>query len=55
MGPWQLKQHFEFTMTTRASRPQPLLVPGGENRVSRRLVLVGEMSATLLPEPWNGK
>lgn len=53
-GPWQLKQHFGLTMTTRPSRPQPQLMPRGENRVSRQLVLVGEMSATLLPGPWKG-
>lgn len=54
-GPWQLKQHFGLPMTTRASRPQPQLMPRGENTVSRRLVLVGEMSATLLPGPWKGR
>lgn len=27
VGPWQLKQHFEFTMTTWASHPQPWLMP----------------------------
>lgn len=33
-----------------ASRPQPQLMPRGQNRVSGPLVLVGEMSATLLPD-----
>lgn len=40
--------------TARTSRPRPRLVPRGGNRVSGWLVLVGEMSATLLPQPWKG-
>lgn len=50
-GLWQLKPYFGFTVTTQASPPQPRLMPRGENRVSRRLVPVGEMSATLQPGP----
>lgn len=54
LSPRQLKQHFRLTAKTPASCPQPPRLPKGKNRVSWRLGLVGERSATLLPPARKG-